>query len=140
MFLSWVFYLFCIWLIYRNPGDDKSSTNATELNLPMMSTNLTSAEKIEIRKVLEESVATFNGDSEWVGSKCPGFSWNLCIKLNHPQSGRNNFIADSGERFDQNRISIFLDADRNLCFRVIGQKGAEAIEGANAWLEGLHDK
>ena len=53
----------------------------------------------------------------------PGFCVHLLLNLGEQAAGRDNFILDTGMADDRDRISIFINRDKNLCFRVIGDDG-----------------
>jgi hypothetical protein len=51
----------------------------------------------------------------------PGYSFQMMIYLEKQKTKRRKFIFDSGEFQDRNRISLYLDENNNLCFRIIDQ-------------------
>jgi hypothetical protein len=56
----------------------------------------------------------------------PGFALNMLLRLNQPVQGRSSFIFEAGQNPNHNAISLYVEADGNLCFQVIG-KATKAI-------------
>jgi len=51
--------------------------------------------------------------------KIPGLSFHLFIRLKKNLKNRNKYIFDYGTSMSKDRISLYLDKNNNLCFRVI---------------------
>lgn len=54
-----------------------------------------------------------------------GSSFLILLKINLIKKGRDRFIIDLGDSERQNRFSIYLNTNDNLCFRVIDDEGNE---------------
>ena len=65
----------------------------------------------------------------------PGFSIHLLLNLGEQVEGRDNFILDTGMADDRDRISVYTDPDKNLCFKVIGDNGQPVILQASPSIE-----
>jgi hypothetical protein len=52
-------------------------------------------------------------------TNCSGLSLHCLLRLNDPVNGRNNFLFDVGQSLEHDRISLFVDANRNLCVQAL---------------------
>ena len=88
-------------------------------------TTITGQDKEEIAEAVKVTLANLgqnkNG-TNFFDLRRPGFSILMILKLGNPIRGRDNFIFDCGQNTESNRISIFLDSNTNLCFRVIDRE------------------
>ena len=50
-----------------------------------------------------------------------GYSYQMMIYLDERKVDSRQFIFDSGDDFEKDRISLYLDTDNNLCFRIIDE-------------------
>ena len=82
----------------------------------------TKEDLIAFKQTLDKSIATIEqnaAETNLLDISLPGVSVLYVLRLGKPIAGRNNFIFDSGEGTDKNRFSVFLDAEENLCCRVL---------------------
>jgi hypothetical protein len=74
----------------------------------------------ELKGVIEASIANLSsGNQSNEITRYPGISAHFIVRLNQPKPNREGFIVDCGNSTESNRFSMFIDRDRNLCFRVI---------------------
>jgi hypothetical protein len=78
----------------------------------------------EIKGVVSKSIANLKETENTTNlfeAKLPGISFNMLIRLRKPIEGRDNYVFDFGENWGKNRISLYIDSEQSLCFRVIDQ-------------------
>ena len=56
-------------------------------------------------------------------ARFPGISFNLFLKLSPTKEIREKYIWDIGTNYDNKRLSLFLDENNYLVFRIIGELG-----------------
>jgi hypothetical protein len=72
----------------------------------------------EIKKIVGANVQAYGTNWDSYDKVYPGWSVHCLIKIFTPFPGRDNFIFDRG-REHNNRFSIYMNSDQDLCFRVI---------------------
>jgi hypothetical protein len=95
-----------------------------ERSKPMIVQWDTNALNEEIKTVVAQSIANLKGQenpTNYLTSRWPGFAFNNLLCLGQPIAGRDNYIFDLGQDLARNRMSLFIDTNQNLCFRVIDQ-------------------
>jgi hypothetical protein len=98
----------------------------------------TNALNDEIAGVIAKSIANLNkteSATNFSDLRFDGYSANMIIRLVKPVDGRDNYLFDFGQNWEKNRISLYIDTEQNLCFRVIDEDSQPMVIKAKSALE-----
>jgi hypothetical protein len=121
-FLSGVFTLAIACKVWYNAVQPKKETKQSVDFAPIQKS--IDALRRDLVPVIEQSRANLaNQEPQQPEQTLPGFSGHFIVKLGAPVEARDNYIFDGGEGATANRVSIFIDDQRRLCFKVIDSMG-----------------